>query len=144
MSTGLSAGWSKPAGLLWADPVCYRLKFSDGDEITADGEHIWRTSALRTGCKKGPKAAGFPRKGDYALRTTAEIAQTVAARPTKSRHPQAKWNHRVDLCRALELPEVILPKRCLRSFATPVWRCRSGERSCGGHNKFRSRPARSG
>ena len=88
---------------------CFSVKFSDGDEIIADAEHLWRTSSLRSGGAKGPKPADHPRKGQYSLRTTAEIASTLTTGQTSSLHPQAKWNHRVDVCGALDLPDADLP-----------------------------------
>lgn len=80
---------------------CYRVKFSDGAEIVADAEHLWATSALRTGGRRGPKAATLPRKGGEALRTTAEIAASLRTRQG--------WNHRVAIAGALMLPEADLP-----------------------------------
>lgn len=88
---------------------CYNVRFSDGDEIVADALHLWKTSALRSGGTKGPKAADLPRKGGYALRTTEEIARTLAIAPSTSAHPQAKWNHRVDIAGLLDLPDIELP-----------------------------------
>lgn len=84
-----------------SDRPCFRVKFSDGAEIVADAGHQWLTSALRTGGRKGPKPASEPRKGGYALRTTAQIARSL--RTSRS------WNHRVDLAGALALSDVELP-----------------------------------
>jgi phage terminase large subunit-like protein len=81
---------------------CYRVRFNDGAEIVADADHLWRTSALRTGLPKGPRKAGEPRKGEASLRTTAQIARTLTVGPTKSLHPQAIWNHRVDIAGSLD------------------------------------------
>lgn len=90
------------------DRPCYRVRFNDGAEIVADASHLWKTAALRTGLKKGPKANTAPRKGGYAIRTTEEIARTLTTGPTRSAHPQAKWNHRIDVAGALDLPDVEL------------------------------------
>jgi phage terminase large subunit-like protein len=91
------------------DRPCYRVRFNDGTEIVADADHLWRTAALRTGLKKGPKPANAPRKGGYAIRTTAEIAHSFTIKSSRSIHPQAKWNHRIDIARPLDLPRVDLP-----------------------------------
>lgn len=88
---------------------CYRVVFSDGAVIIADADHLWVTSALRTGLPKGPKPKDAPRKGMPALRTTAEIAATLTMPVSSSAHPQAKWNHRVDIAGPLDLPDVDLP-----------------------------------
>jgi phage terminase large subunit-like protein len=91
------------------DRPCYRVRFNDGSEMVADASHLWRTAALRTGLPKGPKAVAAPRKGGYAIRTTEQIARTLTTGPTRSAHPQAKWNHRVDVAGSLDLPTVDLP-----------------------------------
>ena len=97
---------------------CYRLTFSDGAEIVADADHLWLTSALRSGGPKGPKPADAPRKGQWALRTTAEIARTLTLKPTTSVHPQAKWNHRVGVAGPLDLPDIELP---VRPYTLGAW-----------------------
>jgi phage terminase large subunit-like protein len=90
------------------DRECYRLTFSDGAEIVADAEHRWNTAALRSGMKPGPRNDAI-RKGGYAKRNTSEIALSLRAPQSASDHPQAKWNHRVDVASALELPDSDLP-----------------------------------
>lgn len=100
------------------DRPCYRVRFNDGSEIIADADHLWRTAALRSGGKKGPKAKDAPRKGMSAIRTTAEIARTLTVGPSKSAHPQAKWNHRVDVAGAIELPNRVLP---VPPYTLGVW-----------------------
>jgi phage terminase large subunit-like protein len=97
---------------------CYRMTFSDGAEIVADAEHLWKTSALRSQGKRGPKPASEPRKGGYAIRTTEEISRTLSTGPTNSTHPQAKWNHRVDVAGALELTDVELR---VRPYTLGAW-----------------------
>jgi phage terminase large subunit-like protein len=91
------------------DRPCYKMRFNDGSEIVADADHLWVTSALRTGLPKGPKSADAPRKGQPSIRTTAEIYSTLKIKPSKSKHPQALWNHRIDVAGALQLPDVELP-----------------------------------
>ncbi len=88
---------------------CYRVAFADGAAIIADAEHLWRTTALRSAGRRGPKPPGQPRKGQPSLRTTAEIARTVMLPASASRHPQAKYNHRIDVAGVLALPEAALP-----------------------------------
>lgn len=97
---------------------CYRLRFSDGCEIVADADHRWRTAALRSGGRPGPKSADAPRKGGYAIRTTAQIGETFELPPSASAHPQAKWNHRIDVAGPLDLPEAELP---VPPYTLGVW-----------------------
>lgn len=104
----------KPCRVVGATPVmigrpCFRVGFSDGCEIIADAAHEWRVASLRTGAKKGPKPNDAPRKGGYAIRETQDIARTLALPASASKHPQAKWNHRVDVAGPLALPDVALP-----------------------------------
>ena len=101
--TGSPCNVTAVSGVMLERP-CYRMRFSDGAEIVADADHLWLTSALRTGLAKGPKSADAPRKGKPAIRTTAEIAATVRVKASASAHPQAKWNHRVDIAGALDMP----------------------------------------
>lgn len=84
---------------------CYRVVFSDGQEIIADADHLWRVAMLRSHGKKGPKPADAPRKGGYAVLTTAQIAATYRIPPSSSVHPQARWNYRVDCASPLQLSE---------------------------------------
>lgn len=109
------------------DRPCYRLTFSDGGAIIADAEHLWRTAAIRSGGRRGPKPGGEPRKGGYAVRSTAEIADTLHVLPSASRHPQAKWNHRVDVAAALDLPDADLP---ISPYTLGVW-LGDGDSDCG-------------
>ena len=97
---------------------CYLVTFSDGAEIVADAQHLWVTSALRTGLPKGPKPAESPRKGMPAIRTTEEIARTLLVPESSSKHPQAKWNHRVDIAGAIKTPKAVLP---LPPYTFGVW-----------------------
>ena len=101
------------------DEPCYRMKFSDGEEIIAGSGHLWKTSTLRSGGKKGTKPANAPRKGKESIRTTKDIAETLTANSkTTSIHPQGKWNHRVSVSDALDLPDADLP---LHPFAFGAW-----------------------
>lgn len=97
---------------------CFLVRFSDGAEIVADAEHLWSTTALRSGGNKGPKPDDAPRKGVPALRTTRQIGETLTIGPTRSAHPQAKWNHRVEVAGALDLPEADLP---IPPYTLGVW-----------------------
>ncbi len=98
--------------------TCYRVKFSDGAEIVADADHLWLTSAMRTGLPKGPKSPTEPRKGIPAIRTTAQIAATLTVGPSTSKHPQAKWNHRVGIAGALQIEGPELP---LQPYVLGAW-----------------------
>jgi hypothetical protein len=105
---------AKPCNVTATSPVfhgreCFKLTFSDGCKIVADAEHKWKTAALRSGLKPGPRKQGEQKTGEYSIKTTAEIAQTLSVNESTSKHPQAKWNHRVDIAPALELPDIDLP-----------------------------------
>lgn len=82
---------------------CYSLTFGDGETIVADAGHLWRVATLRNGKKPGPRADRDRRCG-YFLRTTEEISKSWRMKQSASIHPQAKYNHRVDLAGALQLP----------------------------------------
>ncbi len=98
---------------------CYEVTFSDGEKIIADAGHLWKTSALRTGLSKGPRKPGQARKGEYSLRTTDEIfASCIINENSNSKHPQAKYNHRVDFSGPLNLPERDLP---IKPYTLGVW-----------------------
>lgn len=104
----------KPVRVIAETPVvtdqpCYEMEFSCGGKVVVNAEHLWNTAALRTGEPKGPKPEDAPRKGGYTVKTTQKIAETLLCGPSSSKHPQAKYNHRVDVAEPLELPERPLP-----------------------------------
>lgn|GEM_PF-2323555 len=103
---------------IFTERKCYRLKFSDGAEIVADAEHEWLTFAHRSGMKPGPRKPGEIKKEAYGIRTTERIKNSLKMRPSTSYHPQAKWNHRVDVAPKLDLPDVDLP---LPPYALGAW-----------------------
>jgi hypothetical protein len=84
------------------DRPCYRIVFSDGAEFVADAQHLWETTLC-----------GTPGRGTTAVRTTAEIANTLHAQPSAG-----KWRHRVAVAGALQLPEVALP---IDPYTLGVW-----------------------
>lgn len=95
---------------------CYQVRFSDGECIIADADHLWETTTLRSGRKKGDALRGVKKsdwlssgRGSRGVRTTAEIAKTLTAGPSNSSYPQAKWNHRVQVAGAIKLPQKQLP-----------------------------------
>ena len=109
-----------PTKVIGVSPVfydhdCYRLKFSDGDEIIADAQHEWKISSLRTGRKDGPH---YNEKLSELKRNTEFIYKTFRIAGSKSKHPQAKWNHRINVAPALELPETNLP---LPPYSLGTW-----------------------
>jgi len=102
----------KPTPVVGVSPIftarkCYRLRFSDGAEIVADAEHEWYTAVLRNGKRPGPRKDATV--GEYEKKNTAHIAATLSMPISSSRHPQAKWNHRVEVSPALDLPDIRLP-----------------------------------
>lgn len=86
---------------------CYKLSFSDGAEIVADASHEWYTCALRNGKRPGPRKDA--KKGEYERKNTLHILETIEIKKSTSKHHQARWNHRVDVAPALNLPDTQLP-----------------------------------
>jgi replicative DNA helicase len=86
---------------------CYEVEFSDGEVIVADGQHQWLTwtSAARhydahLGGYQGQN--GHPAPPEVV--TTEQIAATLRCRTTD------EWpNHAIQICEALQLPDVDLP-----------------------------------
>jgi replicative DNA helicase len=91
---------------------CHEVKFSDGTVIVADAEHLWLTETRSS--RKSENSRNLPRKGGPlsrdqsqrhihpAVRTTAEIAQTLLCR-------DGRRNHAVSTAKAVELPQRDLP-----------------------------------
>ncbi|MFH2073992.1 MAG: terminase TerL endonuclease subunit, partial [Pseudomonadota bacterium] len=161
---------------------CFMVKFSDGAEIVADADHVWKTHAHASGkqareitangttlgisewsrltgisvgtiwarmhvlgwnqeeavglsvksgiglrrswrhdYERGPQKNGLTRRSESDnYHTTRQIAESLAAMPngTTSQHPQAKWNHRVDVAESLQLPDANLP---IPPYTLGVW-----------------------
>ncbi|TAL21641.1 MAG: replicative DNA helicase, partial [Frankiales bacterium] len=83
---------------------CFEVVFSDGTRVVADAEHQWLTHT---------RASRRGRGGAPAIRTTAEIAETVRCATA-----DARANHSIATCGALQLPEAELP---LPPYALGVW-----------------------
>ena len=96
---------------------CYKLTFSDGSSIVADADHKWETTCLRNGQKPGHRK-DLNKKGLPFRRTTEEIYRTLSIAESSSKHPQAKWNHRIELAPALVLPDIELP---IAPYTLGVW-----------------------
>jgi hypothetical protein len=78
------------------DRPCYRVRFDDGFEITADAEHLWTTWVA------GDRNPGKRRRSDGpAVRTTGEIAASLKV--------GREHNHSIPNTRPLDLPDVDLP-----------------------------------
>lgn len=81
----------------------YRLRFSDGSEIVAGGEHQWVTLTALDRKKLNRDGGKLP--ADWANKpciTTDDIAETITCGSRGDR------NHAIPLSRALELPELPL------------------------------------
>ncbi|WP_018330395.1 replicative DNA helicase [Actinomycetospora chiangmaiensis] len=87
-----------------ADRPCYEVTFSDGTVLVADGQHQWLTDT---------PASRRSERVPAAVRTTEEIAATLHA-PTADARP----NHSVATCRALQLPEQDL---LVPPYAVGIW-----------------------
>lgn len=74
---------------------CYRVTFSDGSEIIADGDHLWATETISS------MIANTPWAGSSVL-TTCEIAQTLT-------NSSGRANHRVPTALPLKTPHADLP-----------------------------------
>ncbi|MEJ2869995.1 replicative DNA helicase [Actinomycetospora sp. OC33-EN08] len=83
---------------------CYEVTFSDGTVIVADAQHQWLTDTRAS--RRSPRVSS-------AVRTTEEIAATLRT-PTAD----ARLNHSVDTCRALQLPEQEL---LVPPYALGIW-----------------------
>lgn len=83
---------------------CFEVEFSDGTVLVADAEHQWLTETRASRKSAQAAAVGYDRYKNQrtfaAVRTTAEIAQTVQC-PTQDR----RLNHSVTNAKALQLPE---------------------------------------
>lgn len=103
----------KPCRVVQAHPVlhgreCFKVTFSDGAEVIADAEHLWKTQTRRKRKSLGRiNGRGDPRKPQclpIAYReifTTAEIAASL--------YDGKEVNHAVRVAGALQLPEKELP-----------------------------------
>ncbi|CAA9216448.1 MAG: Deoxycytidine triphosphate deaminase (dUMP-forming), partial [uncultured Actinomycetospora sp.] len=79
---------------------CYDVRFSDGEVITADASHLWRTTTKAARKRQGP--------ADVA--TTEEIATTLRRRD--------EVNHHVELANAVRCPEADVP---IDPYVLGVW-----------------------
>lgn len=119
----------KPARVIAATDTmtgrpCYRMGFSDGSTIVADGQHMWLTETLRAretaskyatkdgtlkarGTDQRHKRAHFPQ-----VVTTTEIAETLTARGGHA------VNHSINVSAPLEYPDQELP---IDPYAFGAW-----------------------
>jgi len=109
-----------PTDVIGVSPIfynhkCYKLRFSDGAEIVADAEHGWSISPLRTGRRPGPH---YSEPIGSIKRNTDYIHNTYKMKESISKHPQAKWNYRVAVAPALDLPSIGLP---IPPYVLGVW-----------------------
>lgn len=77
------------------DRPCYRVVFSDGEQIIADAEHEWWTKARRLG--NGTR--GIKRKFSDDIRTTKIIANTLSVGEDRGR---VEWNHAIPVTEPLQ------------------------------------------
>ncbi|HEY6422445.1 MAG TPA: replicative DNA helicase [Pseudonocardiaceae bacterium] len=83
---------------------CYKVEFSDGSVIVADGEHQWLTETRASRRSAQQAATGYNRyrsQRTFAkVHTTEKIAATLRCRTADQR-----LNHSVVNCRPLDLPD---------------------------------------
>ena len=95
---------------------CYDVVFSDGEILTADASHQWRTTT-KAARKRGATASGVV--------TTEEMARSLRVRD--------EVNHHIDLTAALRCPEMDLP---IDPYVLGVWlgdgTSAAAEMTCGG------------
>lgn len=93
---------------MYARP-CYRVRFSDGSNIIADEQHLWRTmdyrarqprARVRTRALKPRGTDQRQKRHDYApaVRTTRDLARTLRARGGHT------LNHSIETCEPLIYP----------------------------------------
>lgn len=95
---------------VYADRDCYRVRFSDGSEVVADGDHLWTVDSVYLGRSK----AGIPRDSRPRFGrtlTTRELAQSA-------RTPWGVANHSIPAAGELELPAADLP---IPPYTLGVW-----------------------
>jgi len=102
------AGDGRPTSVVAVTPAmndrpCFKVRFSDGEEIVADAEHRWATVDY-AGRQRG--------RWDQVERTTAELARSVYARGG------VVLNHVIERCPPLALPVVELP---IDPYLLGVW-----------------------
>lgn len=96
------------------DRPCYRVAFSDGEEIIADAEHLWRVSARRTQRPGGAQLKGIPRDvvrnyPEHLILTTEKIRQTLMVdSPSNIRLGRVEYNYRIDTALPIDLPDADL------------------------------------
>ena len=78
---------------------CYRVVFSDGSEIIADGDHLWATE---TASDRKAARRGNPRP--MGVRKTSEIRATLHKGGLK-----LERNHSVPVAGPLQMPHALLP-----------------------------------
>ena len=81
---------------------CYRVRFSDGEEITCDADHLWTVHDR------------YSRKNPLTL-TTRQMAPRVNIPNRRGRNEK---RYRIPLARGLQIPEANLP---ISPYALGVW-----------------------
>lgn len=87
---------------------CYRVEFSDGSSVVADGEHRWLTETAKS--RKAAGRAAVPRSGPE-VRTTDQIARTLTI-------ASGARNHSVQVAGPLYAPHADLP---IDPYVLGVW-----------------------
>lgn len=92
---------------VWDDTDCWRVRFSDGQEFTASGDHLWTLDEI------------------YGRRSVTIDTRTLAAR--HRRHARNAAQYRVSSPAPLELPDAELP---IDPYVLGVW-LGDGDSDCG-------------
>ncbi len=95
----------KPCNVLsvsdvFMDHFCYKVSFSNGENVVADSGHLWKTNALADKLGYGQGNHGNSKRD--RVRTTKEIAATLF------RNDGAR-NHSMLMPQPIETPDVVLP-----------------------------------
>ena len=96
---------------------CYELTFSDGEKIVSDADHEWETKCQRNYQTPGPRR-DLNKTGNSYKRTTKFIHDTLLLKPSTSIHPQAKYNHSIQIAGPLQFEEKSLP---IPSYTLGAW-----------------------
>lgn len=88
---------------IFTDHECYRIEFSNGETVTADAGHLWKTNALADGPGIGKGNHGDTKQRRRRVRTTREIANTLFRPGDNAR------NHSLSMPTPIECNEAELP-----------------------------------
>lgn len=85
---------------------CYRVRFSDGEWIIADADHLWQTRSRR----HANGVRGRKRQSSDDVWTTRQIAETLTVdSPYNLKHGRVEWNHSIPVAEPIQCETAELP-----------------------------------